>query len=195
MNEHDDWAGLRESWQAQPVADRDLEALRSDAARRQRRTRWNQRLEWVLAAAAALMATRFVLDDATAISAKVLVLVLLGLALAFGGWTLRTRRRLLRDVGLDAAALVDREIDRAHAERRYWRVNNIVVLTIWLALCVAALAPLLGGATDIDRRWLVAAAVNLPLVVASLAFERWRARRLQARLGHLQELRRQLREA
>lgn len=194
MKETDDWGVLRDAWHSQPVVCPDLEGLRIDAERRDRRARWMQGIEWVLAAVAAVMTTRFVLDDAVEVAAKILVLALLGIALAFGLWTLRTRRRLLRDTGLDAAALVEREIERAVAELRYWRINGFVMLAIWMALCAAALVPWLGDANAIDRRWLTAAAVNLPLVLASLAFERWRARRLHARIARLQELRRQLRD-
>lgn len=185
----DDWGAFGAAWRAQSASDADMHALRLDAARRGRRLRGLQAVEVLGLLIAVAMTARFVFDDPGLDASEAFVITLLAAALGSTAWATVVRARRGREAGLDAVSLVDLEIGRARDALRYWRTSSMIVAAMWIALCGVGLAHWAGWVAFAGGgRWLLAAAVNLPFVLATFGVERWRRRQLHTRLAKLQRL-------
>ena len=63
--------------------------------------------------------------------------------LGYQAWSLWIRRRQFRDPGLDAAALLTLEIDRAQTSIHYWRygtwIGVLMLAALWVAVALMVL--------------------------------------------------------
>lgn len=190
-----DWLAMGEHWRSQPTSALNIDGLRIEAARRTRRMWLLLVAEMLGLGVAGVTAAEFILREHGIGLKEWVVLAMLAIGLCFAGWTIWSRRRLWRDFGLDAAAMVDLEIARAHNALRYWRVNSVVACALWLVVVVMLSAQqfAITGAPHGRSGW-VAVAINLPLVLAALALEHWRARKLHARIQVLRSMQDELRQ-
>lgn len=133
MSAEREWQDLATDWQAQAVPAVDVEAIRSEVARRGRTLRCVVAGEWLLtvigAAGCGLVALTTALVHERVLFAGISLFVLV-----YQVWMTRLRRDSWDPAGSDAAAMIELEMRRARTVLRYW----------WLGLwtCVAlALLP------------------------------------------------------
>jgi hypothetical protein len=191
---HDEgWDTLDTLWRSQAVTAPDFDRLQREARARGWRLRAVTAFEWIVLAATGVFFWRVLPVHAQWQAIDHVAMALYVVAAAFTAWTTYNRRGLSRSGELAPRTLVQREIHRAEASLRFWRVNTWVIVLMFAALSTAAIAQSLGLLPTPRRAsWAVVALINLPLVVASLALHRQRARRLDARLDTLRELLRQV---
>jgi uncharacterized membrane protein YfcA len=190
----DDWQSLGTQWREQPVHAIDVEALRLEARSRGRRLRLALAAEVLLTVVlVAYIGHAMLAPDLPGRVLAIFAAVTLFL-LAYQAWSLWIRRRQLRDPGLDAAALLSLEIDRAQTSIDYWRYGTWLGVLMLAALWVAILVMVLPY-TDDDRELgrLIGGGVGGALAgVGCGVFAWWRARHLRARIAKLQGLRDEL---
>lgn len=186
------WDTLAADWRAQPVTAVDAEALQRQVMRRGRRLRWSLGVEALLTTVAIGMCVwaTFVLEGA--VFSPLASLVVIGSLLGVQGWSLWTRRRQVRDSGLDVRALLALERDRIQTSLRYWRVNTWLAVALWCVLCgllVVVLAAPADGDVGVSSRQLIASVlVNAPVLLGFATFAWWWCRRGRQRLGRLRAL-------
>jgi hypothetical protein len=191
----DDWDALAADWRAQPVTVVDPEALRRDVVRRGRWLRGWLALEIVLA-----VVTLGICAGATwwvqpPLFSPPAFLAVAAAVVGFQGWSLWIRRRQIRDVGLDARALLALERSRIDTSLRYWRTNAWVTVALWVALFAMLMAATGVGADEMPmtpRQAALALALNAPLVLAVAVFAWWWSRRCRARRGRVVALQAEL---
>lgn len=188
-NDSQDWRQLGDAWRLQPVLAPDIDALRREARRRTRRMAALSAIDVVATLAGAATATWFIRLEPGLTVAEWAVAALVAVAVAFTGWTGWSRRRLWRDDGLGAEALLALEMRRARNAIHYWRLNTVLMSAILAMVLLAATAQSQGWIPVPGARgwWSVLAGV-LPLLLVSIALDRWRGSRLRQRLGALQAL-------
>lgn len=191
---HDeDWNALDALWRSQAPAPPELDRLQRDARARGWRLRAVTALEWVALLATGAVCWRFLASRPGWQAFDSAVLVLCALAALFTGWTTYNRRGLAHTRELAPRALVQREIRRAEASLRFWRVNSWVTALLFTALAGATAAQFAGLIEAPGRAsWITVMLINLPLVIASLLAHRYRSRTLSARRTRLQALAEQL---
>lgn len=191
---NDDWTGLDTLWRTQAVDAPDLDRLRREAAAGRRRARLLDLLDIGAVLLAALMAWGFAAAAPALTVREIVPLALLGVGALYAIWTVRNRRVPVPD-DLAPRALVEAEVQRALAVKRFWRVNTAVMLVLWGSFAAIAglqafdLAPV---AVPRTSAWWIATAINTPLVLASLLWARRRIRDMRDRLAQLAAVRRQL---
>jgi hypothetical protein len=187
------WNDLGGLWRAQALPGPDLERLRREARRGRRRERLLSLVDVGALVVAAVVVGRFAAERGAAPAAQVALATLVA-AGVFTGWTLWNRRAQWRRFALAPVALVDGEVQRAQASRRFWRVNTRVMFALVGASLLLATAQWAGWVAGLSpqRGWIVAAAANVPLAMVSVLWARRRERALRERLDHLEALRRQL---
>jgi len=184
----DEWLAIGEHWRSQPTSTLNIAGLRIEAARRTRKMWLLLAAEMLSLVVVAMSVAELFLQDREFGFKQWLVLPLIGIVLCFYGWTIWSRRRLWRDSGLDAAATIELEIARAHNALRYWRLSSVASCAVWGALVAMLMARQVFLETSATPGGWLAVAINLPLVLLAIAFERWRAPKLQARIRTLRAL-------
>lgn len=187
------WDALDTLWRSQTVAPPDLDRLQREARARGWRLRAVVAIEWLALLVVTAMVGRFFANRPDWQAVDSVLVTLYAAAVAFTLWTAHNRRGLWQDRALAPGALVVREIARARASLRFWRMNSRVTGLMFMVLAAAAFAQTAGVLAPPGRgSWLTAASINLPLVIVSLALHRRRSRTLNARLERLQALAEQL---
>jgi hypothetical protein len=179
---NDDWDILAADWRDQPAAQVDIAALSRQSMRHGRRLRWALAVELLLSATAiAACAWAAVLPGAVAFPPLAMVALAL-LVIGFQGWSLWIRRRQVRDIVLDANAMLRLERDRLATSRRYWRVNTWGALLLWVGLWTLLMA----GVSPAQS--MASLLANVPVLLAFAVFSWWRCRLNQSRLADVQAL-------
>lgn len=185
----DEFADL---WRTQEAGRPDFARLQREAGTARRRGIALTVFEVAAFVLAVCVGASFVGERGWGLAAYV-VTASLALAAAFSAWTIWNRRAQLRRTALAPAALVESEVQRVHAARRFWRANTRVMLVLLASVALLALAQGMGWLEGTSRaRWWMTAFFNLPLVVISIAWARRRDASLRRRLETLEALRRQL---
>lgn len=191
----DDWGGLQAAWQAQAVAAPDMDALRHEIARRDRRLRALRLAERVVAAISfANCARALFLHDVVPLPAPMIIGFMV-LVAGYTVWVEWQRRKQWRAMALEPLALVDFEYARTRTSLRIWRASTWLALGVWITLTLQALASM-GGVSSAPQApaqaWALSIGINaLVVLVAALVAHalgrRWRRRlhRLEAMRGAL----------
>lgn len=147
-----DWQSLGEEWRGQDAPGIDIDALRAEAARRGTKLKLALGLE-VATSIAVVAALAVIIGGGTEPRLfNALCVVMTVAVVAFQAWSLWIRRRQLRDEGLDAAALLALESERARTSLRYWRYGMWVGLVLWLLTCaVGVTLAWQAGASELGR--------------------------------------------
>jgi hypothetical protein len=187
------WDALDTLWRSQTVAPPDLDGLQREARARGWRLQAVIVIEWLSLLVVTVLIARFFVLKPGWQTVDTIVLALYAAAVGFTLWNARNRRGLWQDRALAPRELVEREIGRAQASLRFWRMNSLMMGWLFVALAMAALAQAANMLAPPGRgSWLTITLVNLPLVIASLVLHRRRSRTLHARLAQLQRLSEQL---
>lgn len=180
----DDWDALAARWRAQPVVAVDPAALRRDVARRGRWLRGWLALEIVLSVVALGICAWAAWWVRPPLFSPPVLLAVVAAVVGFQGWSLWIRRRQIRDVGLDARALLALERDRIDTSLSYWRTSAWVMVALWVGLFAFLMAAIAAGTDALPmtpRQAASALALNAPLVVAGAVFAWLWSRRCHAR--------------
>ena len=179
---NDDWDILAADWRDQPATQVDIAALSRQSMRHGRRLRWALAAELLLSVTAIVTcAWAVALPGAPAFPPLVMATLAL-LVIGFQGWSLWIRRRQVRDIVLDANAMLRLERDRLATSRRYWRVNTWGALLLWVGLWTLLMA----GVSPAQS--MTSLLANAPVLFAFAVFSWWRCRLNQSRLTDVQAL-------
>lgn len=194
-NDGHDWLEMGDAWRSQPVLAPDIDAMRREANRRTRRMAVLGSIDVVATIAGIAMAVWLLRQEPGMTPLEWVVLTLLAIAMSFTGWTVWSRRTLWRDNGLSAGGLVALEMQRARNAMRYWRLNTLLMSAMFAVVLIAAVAQSQGWIeAPGTASWWFVLAITFALLLATVAFDRWRSKRLRARLRSLQVLADELRQ-
>lgn len=189
-----DWQSLTTQWREQPVSAIDLSALRTEARNRSRRLRLALAAEVLLTVVLVAYIGRAMLTPELPGGVFGLFVAVIVLLLGYQSWSLWIRRRQLRDQGLDAAALLTLEIDRARTSIDYWRYGTWigVLMIVTLSAAVASMVlPHIDDPRELDR--MIGGGVGGAVAAVGCAvFAWWRGRQMRARIARLLALRDEL---
>ncbi len=188
-HEGQNWREMGDAWRSQPVHAPDVDALRREAGRRTRRLAVLATIDVVATIAVIALAVGFVRNEPGVAPLEWVVMALVAIAVAFTAWTVWSRRTLWRDTGLSASGLVALEMQRARNAMRYWRLNTTLLAAMVAVVLMAAVSQSQGWIEPPgNSSWWFVLAINIPLLLVTVAFDRWRTGRLCARLQTLQRL-------
>lgn len=177
-----DWSALAADWRTQPLMAIDPDVLRRDVVRRGRWLRAWLALEIMLSVVALGLCAWATWWVQPSLFSPPALLAVAASVIGFQGWSLWIRRRQIRDIGLDARALLALERERIDTSIHYWRVNAWVMAVLWVALfgLLMAAAAMPVGAEGVPLtagQAALALAINAPLVVAVAVLAWWLCRR------------------
>ena len=189
-----DWQSLTAQWREQPINAIDLSALRVEARSRSHRLRLALAAEVLFTVLLVAYIGRAMLTPELPGSVLGLFAAVIVILVGYQAWSLWIRRRQLRDKGLDAAALLSLEIDRARTSIDYWRYGTWigVLMLVVLAVAVASMVlPQIDDPRELER--MVGGGVGGAVgAVGCAVFAWWRGRQMRARIARLQALRDEL---
>lgn len=189
----DEWQALGEQWRDQAVEAIDVEALRRQVRRRGRHLR-----AWLSLEVAVTVLGLLLLGWVVFVSGELdrggrgVMGALAGALVAWQGWSLWIRRRQLDLDGVDAADMLDLEIERARTTIRYWRWGMWAGIALWLLLIGAVMVGSAPGSAMQGALSSPAVTINGTLFGLCGVFAWWCGRRCRARIRVLEALRAQL---
>ncbi|RDZ27364.1 hypothetical protein [Lysobacter silvisoli] len=189
-----DWTALGDEWRAQSGAGIDVDRLREEVGKRGRALRKAVYGELSLTVATLAAIAWLMLKTAPSDAMLLVFALLIPTSIGFQAWSLWLRRRQLRDDGLDAAAMLELEIDRANTSLRYWRYGTwfgVLLILVVFAIVIGALPQEHARDVHGNTGALVGGGLGV-LVSACMAW--FKARRNIPRLAYLRELQEQLRD-
>ena len=201
MNEMRDWQSLGDEWREQTVSTLDVDALRTEVNRRGRRLRLAMINEVVMCVVALALCAWALRHPGRADIAPAMVIGAMLVLAGFQAWSLWIRRRQLGDRGLDAAAMVALEIERARTSLRYWRMSTWVTLGLWVGLYAAVLSDVMAPELLDPRplgqfnKWVGSLVGGAFVLLASALWAWWLGRRTGARLVRLRRLQDEMRDS
>lgn len=188
----DDWRDLRAAWHAQAVAAPDMDALRHEIARRDRRLRAVRLAERVVAAISLANCVRALfLHDVVPLPVPMIIGFMV-LVAGYTVWVEWQRRKQWRAMALEPVALVDFEHARTRTSLRIWRASTWLALGVWIALTLQALASM-GGASSAPpapaQAWALSIGINAGVVLVAALVAHVLGRRWRRRLHRLEAMR------
>lgn len=189
MTDDPELARWQQEWQTQDATGPDMDALRRQTKKRDRREKVLSVLQVLFGVIVLGICVRaFFLVDTYPMRLGVVVLGLI----VIGGTLHDLRRRVRRwHASTETVAdLVDLERRRLKARVRYWRESAWIVAILWCALAIVAVIDSIRNPFSLDRLegWFLSLAVNLPLILATVAFAWWTNRRAQRQHELLDQL-------
>lgn len=177
MTDDPEIARWQQEWQAQESAGPDVDELRRGTAKRNRREKIVVTLELLLGGIALAICIRAFFLVST-ISMQLGIVALSLIVIGATGRSLLLRRRLWRASTLSITDLITLERKRLETRVRYWRESAWVVTALWCAVAVIATVDTIQNPDAITRLegWYLSLAVNLPVVIITVAYA-WRTRR------------------
>lgn len=187
MNTDDELKQWQQQWQQAPAIELDAAALVANARRQALREKIVATFEILGAAGASLLCVIAAALPGIHVAERTVFVLLALLVAGFSTWAIRQRRRNWQEVATDASAQIDAERKRLQRRVTYWRANAWIVSGLWLMLVAFA-----GIGWFVDARgaegWLVSAAINAIVVIATLVWAHVVRRRVARRMVELDVL-------
>lgn len=187
MNMDDELKQWQQQWRETPVTKVDVTALTANARRLARREKIVAVFELLGGVGSLVLGLVAAAIPGIHLAERIVFVALAMLVGGFTVWAVRQRRRNWQRVASDASALIAAERQRLRRRLAYWRASAWIVSGLWLALVVTASIGKLVDARGADG-WLLSAAINLFVVIGTLAWARVVRNRVSRRMVELDKL-------
>lgn len=177
-------------WQAQQDSSMDVDRLRCQTMKANRREQFSSALELVISLVALMLCARaFFLVGPESVMRWVLPLLAAVIIIATARNVLM-RYRQWKTSTLDVASLVALERRRLARRVRYWRESAWIVTVLWSALAVVGIVDQVINPDDLDRhaRWFLSLSINAVVVITTVLCAYFIKRRANTRQVWLDSL-------
>lgn len=197
MSDDRELEAWQQAWREQATPEIDLDRLREQTRRRNRREKWLTISELLLGAAVTgfCLWAAFVLPD-TGPFDRTVFLSAAGVVVGFSAWAVSARRRHWKDARLDGGSLLRLEQQRIATRVRYWRISGWVVCAMWVALATGAVLTTVWfpEAGDTADKLFMSTAANLPVLLVTIVVSYQVRQKSSESLRRLRATARQLNE-